>query len=239
MNKGMIRYIVAALFVAGMAILTGAGIAGYSNGIASNACNSLCVEFNGGEPFLDADAVNELLEEEYGVFVGQRIDSISLHRVEEILDASGPVKKSEAWITGDGVLHVSLEQRDPVLRFYDGRDGFYTDSEGVIFPLLPRHQAAVPVVYGKRPSAEEWPLSVVHTVTYLRDKGVAADSLECNSRGELTLIGGKGENILLGRPGRIEEQYPLLECYYERIVPSSHEYRSINLKYRKQIICRD
>lgn len=238
MNNGLIRYLLGAAFVAGVAILTGAGISGYNRSVADMACHSLEIDFKGGEPFLRAEDVLDLLEREYGVFVGQRIQDISLSRVEALLNASGPVRKSEAWISGDGVLHVSLRQRDPVLRFSEGRDGFYIDTEGVVFPLQPSHQADVPVVSGPRPSGEDWPIKVVHTVRYLRERGVNADSLHCNKGGELTLIGTGGEHILLGRPGRISEQYPLLQCYYERISPVREGYKSINLKYSNQIICR-
>ena len=232
------RYLLGAMFAAGVAILTGAGIAGYSRSVADMACNSLSVRFEGGEPFLDAQEVLDLLEAEYGVFVGQRMQDISLSRIESILDASGPVKKSEAWMSGDGVLHVSLVQRDPALRFYDGTDGFYADVDGTVFPLHPTHQAAVPVVYGKRPAEEDWPAEVVGTVRFLQENGVEADSLQCNSGGELTLIGAKGERLIFGRPGNIESQYPLLCCYYDRIATEKTAYRSINFKYRNQIICR-
>ncbi len=239
MNKGLMRYVLGAVFAAGVAILTGAGISGYSRSVADIGCNSLEVRFEGGEPFLNAQDILELLEEQYGVFVGQRIRDISLSRVERILDASGPIRRSEAWMTGDGILHVSVWQREPLLRFTDGRDGFYIDAEGTLFPLVPTHQAAVPVVYGPRPAEEEaWPSAVEQTVAYLRANDFAADSLQCNAGGELTLIGAQGEQILLGRPGRIGVQVPLLGCYCERIAPVRPGYKSINLKYNKQIICR-
>lgn len=238
MKNGLTRYLLGAAFAACVAILTGAGISGYSRSVADTGCNSLEVGFKGGEPFLNAEDVLTLLETQYGSFVGERIQDISLRRIEEILNASGPVRRSEAWVTGDGVLHVAVYQRNPLLRFSQGKEGFYIDEDGTLFPLVPSHLAPVPVISGPRPEEEEWPMAVVRTVQYLKEKGVAADSLHSDAGGSLTLIGAQGEHILLGRPGRIAEQYPLLVCYYDRISAVCPGSRSINLKYKNQIICR-
>lgn len=238
MNNGLMRYLLGAAFAAGVAILTGAGISGYSRSVADMGCNSLEISFEGGEPFLKAEEVLDLLETQYGVFVGQRIQDIPLSRIEAILDESGPVKKSEAWMSGDGVLHVSITQREPVLRFNNGQCGFYADADGVVFPLHPSHTAAVPVVFGPCPEDADWRDKVLRTYAFLQKVECAVDSLCCTSSGELTLIGAQGERILLGQPVSIERQYPLLECYYSRIVPEKGPYKTINLKYKDQIICR-
>ena len=238
MNNGLMRYLLGAAFAAGVAILTGAGIAGYNRSLSERGCNTLEVTFEGGEPFLEAQEVMDLLEARYGTFIGLRIQDISLNRIEAILDESGPVKKSEAWMSGDGTLHVSIEQRQPVLRFSDGHSGYYIDADGTVFPLHPTHTASVPVVAGQGPDDGAWRKKVLHTYAFLQEMDCQVDSLCCNTGGELTLIGAQGEQILLGQPGRIEEQYPLLQCYYNRIVPQKGAYKTINLKYRQQIICR-
>jgi cell division protein FtsQ len=62
-----------------------------------------------------------------------------------------------------------------------------------------------------------------------------------DSTGNLTLIPREGqEKFLFGQPEEIEKKLRRLEMYYGYIVPEKGEktYRSVDLRYNDQIICK-
>ena len=59
--------------------------------------------------------------------------------------------------------------------------------------------------------------------------------------GDIAITVSSGDELfILGKPDRLDEKLKGLEEYYRRIVPEKGEgyYRTVNLKYKNQIICR-
>ena len=67
--------------------------------------------------FVRSKDVKKFLEKEYGQYKGICIDSLDLSRIEDIVDGRSAVLKSEAFVTKDGVLHIEVTQRKPIVRF--------------------------------------------------------------------------------------------------------------------------
>ena len=141
-----------------LALVSAAVVAGLSVLLARSkahrqlvTCEGLKVEFADAHRFVVEDDVKAWLERDYGSYIGQRLDSVGLDRIERILDEQSAILKSEAYTTEDGLLHVRLTQREPVLRFQKGKEGFYVDDRGFIFPRQERFTAPVPVVDGALP----------------------------------------------------------------------------------------
>ena len=154
MNKG-IRYtiigICSVLLAAGM---TASVIAGQVR-LRPVKCTGLEVTVldsmeNG---FVSRKDVRRFLDKEYGSFIGESIDSIDLVRIEDIIDGRSAVKKSQAFVTRDGILHINVTQRKPVVRFQKKDGGFYADAEGYIFPLQNSFASHVQIIDGEIPLA--------------------------------------------------------------------------------------
>ena len=90
--------------------------------------------------------VAKWLEKEYRAYAGLPLDSVNLDQIEKLVRAHSVVRDAEAWLTDDGILHVMLNQRQPVVRFDDGSNGYYADATGFVFPLQSQGSADVPVV---------------------------------------------------------------------------------------------
>lgn len=249
--KTWIRYSLATAFAASLLVAAGFAIAGEDLRRGATACNTLEVRLNDGEDFITADDVQELLESRYGDFIGQKLDSIRLHRMEAILDGYSAVRKSQAWITNDGTLHISIDQRVPVLRFSDGKNGYYSDAEGFIFPLHPDYTAPVPVVSGRNPAGagdfrgrlpegpeRDWLEGTVAMVTYLKERGCEVDSLLCNRAGELSLTSQDQRIYVFGKPEGYDEKYRLMEIFQSKVLPSGKDWNIVKLTTKNQIICR-
>ena len=101
--------------------------------------------------FVSRKDVKIFLEKEYGSYLGRQLDSIDLHKVEKIIDGRSAVLKSEAFVTKDGILHIEVTQRKPVVRFQKADGGFYADQDGYIFPLQSSYASYVQIIDGEIP----------------------------------------------------------------------------------------
>lgn len=208
--------------------------------------------------FVSKADVKGYLDKEYGTYVGEVIDSIDLAKIEEIIDGRSAVLKSQAYVTRNGVLHIEVTQRKPVVRFQKKDGGFYADADGYIFPLQKSYASHVHVIDGNIPLAansgykgviedpkeKEWFNRVMNVVNYIENSKTWKDmivQISVDDGSNLILIPRKGnERFLFGQPTEIEDKFLRMEKYYTNIVPAKGEgyYKYVDLKYEGQIVCK-
>ncbi len=205
--------------------------------------------------FVSAADVRRFLDKEYGTYLGTPLDSINLCRVEDIIDGRSAVLKSEAFLTKDGILHIEVTQRKPVVRFQKSEGGFYADKEGYVFPLQSSYASYVQIVDGEipvnmksghkgeieDPEQKVWFDQVMKVVNFIegsewKDRIV---QIHVDHGGELTLIPREGnERFVIGQPVNIGDKFSRIEKYYAAIASKDMKYSMVNLKYDGQIVCR-
>ena len=247
--KDALRYIVPFAIVCLMLTVFVLQLAGVGIADSRKLCESLDVQLPGNLEFVSQEDVRSYLDRNYGVYIGRRLDSLDLAGIESLLLKKKVVKDAQAWTTRDGVLHVSVTQRAPALRFARGEEGFYIDREGYVFPLHPNYTADVPVIEGAIPPIDkgedtEWGKEMLKLMDYISLSRVwngRIGQVSVNKNGDIELrpVEGK-ERFILGEPIDIESKFERMEKYYTHIVPAKGEgyYKSVNLKFNKQIICR-
>ena len=205
--------------------------------------------------FITPEDVKDWMDD-YGTYMGLRLDSVNLCRVETLIDRKSAVRKSQAWLTGDGTLHISVTQREPVVRFQSREGGFYADRDGFLFPLQNRHTARVPVVDGDLPlhlekgfkgepeseAGKAWVSSILRLVRFLETKKEWADlvgQVTVLKGGNLVIIPRDGnERFLIGTPTDIEAKFDRIRKYYEGVAPLEQGYRTVDVRYAHQIVCK-
>lgn len=207
--------------------------------------------------FVGRSDVEKWLEEEYRAYAGMPLDSVDLSRIEQIVGAHSAVRDAQAWLTDDGILHVQLSQRQPVVRFDDGKDSYYADESGFIFPIPDQGKAPVPVVDGELPfkfpkgfkglpedpAQIRWLLRIIALTEEMKgtiwEKNISG--IRVDGKENLVLIPREGrERFLFGPPVRVEEKFALMEAYYQSVAPSKEAgyYGVVDLRYRGQLVCR-
>lgn len=209
--------------------------------------------------FVSKADVKGFLDKEYGGYVGKVADSIDLVRIEDIIDGRSAVLKSQAYITRDGVLHVNVTQRKPVVRFQKKDGGFYADAEGFIFPLQRTYASHVHVIDGNIPIAansgykgaiedpkqKEWFDNMMNIVNFIENSRKWKDKIvqiSVDENMDVILIPREGnERFIFGQPVQIEEKFMKMEKYYTHIIPAKGEgyYKTVDLKYRGQVVCKE
>lgn len=257
MNKG-IRILLLALVVALAAAVAALVLNSASQTRHGVTCNEHLDIRLQDSSFVTEQEVRDCITKRYGSWSGQRIDSLDLHRMEAILNGLTAVKRSEVWVTPDGVLHVRVIQRQAAARFESPDGGFYSDAEGYIFPLQKSWEAPVRTVSGSIPLTlpkgysgpapsqqdQDWlrgMLALVHFISGSKvwNAHIGTISVEPGGDVVLGLSDGK-EKVLFGGSDRIKEKFNLLDDYYNYVRPSKDPgyYNTVNLKYHGQIICR-
>lgn len=208
--------------------------------------------------FISEQDVLEYIAGGYGKTEGIPVGDIDLKKIEDILDGQSAVLKSEAYCTKDGVLHVGITQRKPVMRLQKGSEGFYADSEGYIFPMKHGRSSYVVVIDGAIPlkldktcrglaSSEkerQWMRQMTELVKYMDSDKVWKENIvqiHVQGNGDLVLIPREGqEKFIFGKPTAVAEKFTLMECYYTSIAPArgKDKYRTVDVRYDGQIICR-
>lgn len=222
-------------------------------------CERLEVEFMDSLKFLTTENIKAFVDKDYGHYVGKKLDSIDLATIEKSLAARSAISESEAWITPDGVLHVSIKQRAPQLRFLSGKDqGFYCDAEGYIFPLHSRYTAPVRLIEGDFPIKEssgfqgyarteeqqlwiEQMLDLDQAIKESRSFSKMINDIRVASNGDIMMrVKGHEEIFNFGKAENFEEKFNRMEKYFTHILPAAEEtkYKTVNVKYKNQIICK-
>ena len=256
--KNAARIVITALTVAlaaAVAVLVAGSASLYRHTIT---CNDFDIRLQEEPSFVDEQDVKDYLRKYYGPCIGVRIDSLDLSGIERVLDSRSAIRKSEAWTTPDGILHIAVTQRDPVVRFRKGDHGFYADDRGFIFPLQKAWEAPVPLVEGNlplnvpegykgeaaTPAEQQWIAGILEMLQQMaRSKRWTAENarLSVSAEGQLTLIPAEGvEHFIFGDSSRAAEKFALVSDYYNYIQPSKDAgwYHVVNVKYPGQIICR-
>lgn len=220
------------------------------------ACTGLRVEYADELRFVSEEDVEGYLKAEYGAYIGQRLDSVDLGKIESILDCKSAILKTEAYTTPDGLLNVSIAQREPVLRFSKNGIGFYCDERGFIFPLQSNYASLIQVIDGNVPidvtkgykgeakteKERGWIAQMLEMTTYM-DKTVWGENISQISvldNGDLMMIPREGkEKFIFGSPDDYEKKFRRMEKYYTTILPAKGAAASVNVKYSGQIVCRN
>ena len=256
--KARVRILVTAAVLAALAALCALIHAGTARERALHTCEGLRIEYADDYRFVSEQDIKDYLDKYYGAYIGQRLDSIKLHKVESILDVQSAILKSEAYTTEDGMLNIRLTQREPVIRFQKGSYGFYADCNGFLFPLQENYTTPVPVMDGAVPvnSAEgfkgapeteaerEWLADVISLVEYMGKTRIWAENIvqmHVEDNGDIVMIPRQGsERFIFGGPGGAKEKFDRMSDYYRYILPEKGEgyYKTVNVKYDKQIVCK-
>lgn len=258
--KKTVRYIVTA--VTGILILgciAAAVIAGKA-GREPLKCRSLSVVIVDSleNDFVSAKDIRQFLEKEYGQYIGASLDSINLSLIEKIIDGRSAVHKSEAYVTKDGVLHIRVTQRKPVVRFQKGDSGFYADMDGFVLPLQSSYSSHVQIIDGnipvnmksghkgmiEDPKEKAWFDRIMTVVRFIENSSIWKErivQIHIEDGGELTLVPREGrERFSFGQPVNVEDKFKRIEKYYTAIAASKKDaaYRSVSVEYDGQIVCR-
>jgi cell division protein FtsQ len=195
-----------------------------------------------------------------GVHVkGAQVSKINVTEIEEKIKTMKELKVAEVFFTADNVMHVYVDQREPVMRVVPSSGGmFFIDTEGVI---MRRHNIYTPRVHvleadmafdaesmnGMNIHDSEKTANLVKAfdlVNYINDDrfwNAMIDHLSMSHDGEIDMVPRIGCHVIhLGVPDNYEEKLDKLLVFYRKVMPEAgwDRYKRIDLEYDGQIVCQ-
>ena len=170
------------------------------------------------------------------------VGDVSCDVVEDVLSKNPFISKVDVYVSGNGQLTAHIAQRKPILRVMSNGHNFYLDTEGKRMPVSTHYTPHVHVLTGA--AAEKHAEDVLDLVQHIRDDefmNAFVGQLDYPVQGEVTLIPTVGHaEILFGTPDRIAEKFENLKAFYSEVITEVgwDQYRTIDLRFRDQIICK-
>lgn len=191
---------------------------------------------------------------------GKPVKEVSVAAIEKRISVLRELKKAEVYLSFDGMVHVYVEQRDPVMRVIPGDGGdFLIDEDGVVVRRRNLYNPRLHIVEGNVniSSAMLNGISVLdtsikhsilkdiyHLVNYINDdKFLSAqiDQIYVDGNDEIDLIPRTSNHTIhLGTTDNYERKLRHLEDFYDKVLPEVgwNKYSVINLEFKDQIVCK-
>lgn len=216
-------------------------------------CTSLRVSIEGNGTFIDQNDISKMINNQFGSVIDKDLKDIKFQQIEKAIEKLPYVSRAEVFADIDGVLQVTVEQREVILRVISksGRE-YYVDKEGNKVPVTLKYVPHVLVANGNikegySKALESVESSTVKDLVKVVDR-VTGDPLwenqivqmYVNDQNDIELIPRVGnEMLLIGSADSLDDKLRRLEIYYKNILPKvgTEAYEKVNVKYGGQIIC--
>ena len=181
------------------------------------------------------------------------LGKLKVGEIEKILEAEPFVLDAEAYVDAQNQLYIHVTQRTPILRVIDkDNQTYYMDHTGRQMPMSDHSTARVLVATGQippytpdfqEPKKKHFLKKMFDLTEYIRGDEFLNPMIEqiyVNQYEEFTLIPKVGrQKIIFGKYEDVEDKFNRLELFYDEGMSREgwQKYKTINLKYRKQVVC--
>lgn len=223
-------------------------------------CEGIEVEFirNIEEPLLTEDFVRQTLLGVSDQIVGQNLREINFDQLEETLNEIPYLNHVVVYSTIDNRLKVRVTERTPIVRLIDENGtSALIDADGYLMPVSKVSALRLPVITGRFGLDKETVGQNLHATDSLAAPKLAeayemgslinADRfwkaqfqhLSFESNGDLVAFPQVGNHTIIFGSERLEEKLEVLRIFYREGMSQEawNKYKSINLKYKDQIVC--
>jgi cell division protein FtsQ len=211
--------------------------------------------------FLAKRDINEVLINSNQLPLGKHMSELNTSEIETLILKNSLIKNCKVYTTVDGVLNISLWQREPIVRIIDRRgQSYYLDIDGSVISMSRRFTPHLLVVNGNIPT----PFSTkqvenIYAAKFNNNAQTLRDIHEfalfvrkndfwnaqivqmyVNAHQKFEIVPRIGPHlILLGKMDNYEQKLNKLSLFYKEGLNNVgwNQYLIINLEYKDQIVC--
>ncbi|MES2874369.1 MAG: cell division protein FtsQ [Bacteroidota bacterium] len=218
----------------------------------SQPCTDMKVMLPGNNNFIERDEVDRILLENSGTLVGRKLNEINIHKLENVLKANPFIEYAKVFADMNGVIHVDIRQRKPLIRIINMANvNFYIDEKGFKIPMSDNYTARVLVANGLINEdftgkvdtlSSQLARDLFRAAQFIKRDTLWNDQVEqlfVNVKGDIEIVPRVGDHkIILGSADSLETKFRNLLVFYKKAIPKVgwDTYKTINLKYANQII---
>ena len=227
----------------------------------SMPCGGIIISINDSSKyhFVSKREIAGLISKNGTRVIGQPVRDIPLPEIEGRISQLRELRDTQVYTTIDGILHVSVDQRNPIMRVIAGGGDYFVDEEGIVVRSKVLYNPRLHIVGGNiRITAPMLNgVSVLDTsiknsilkdiyvlVNYIDNDdfwSAQIDQIYVDNDDEIDLIPRLGNNVIhLGTTENFKGKLRNLEAFYKKVLPEVgwNKYELINLEFKDQIVCR-
>lgn len=230
---------------------------------ADIACKKIYISIKNQEKnkFIEEKDVLDLLNKEH--IIGKNIEEINLNEIEKKIAEHPNIKEANVFRNINGELKIEITQRTPIVRIMNkNQTAYFIDEEGKLMPLSNKYTPNVLIINGDISEPyNKWKKTnfitnkkqiVEKSKGILFDLFLLADYIYRDNfwnaqieqiyvkNNEFELIPRVGsQTIVFGNISHYQKKFKKLKALYEQGMSQVgwNKYKTINLKYKKQVIC--
>lgn len=221
------------------------------------------VDYRCGHHFIQPETVRAKVLNATSEIEGKPMAEGKLRQIESVVTGIPYVQKASVFRNINGELHVSITQRQPVLRVINAHNqGFYIDRAGRMMPLSDDYTARVLIATGhinagyspltdlleekdqREISSNEQRLRNLHQLAIFIENdpfwNAFIDHIYVTTSGQFELTPKNGGHIVeFGGIDQMEHKFKKLMAFYQNGLTRTgwSHYRRINVKFSNQVIC--
>lgn len=224
-------------------------------------CKKVEISLNtqGSGNFIDEKDILKVIKKSCDT-AGLEFRNVNLSKIEYDIRQMPEIQSAEAYRSVDGTLKVEAMQRVAIARIQNLNDeSYYLDQIGDLIPLSNRFTPRVPLVNGnidepyvlrkgfmENDSVKKFSMidDLYYLLTYINKSEFWKAQIEqvyVNPDKEFELIPKVGNHtILFGDTSQTEGKFKKLEVFYREGLNTDgwNDYKTINVKFKNQIICK-
>lgn len=205
--------------------------------------------------------IRQMVESNFDSLENRSLNEIALPAIEQTLRKSPFIKDVDVYVTMNRKLKLKIRSFIPIVRIIsNGHKSFYLDRRGYLIPVNPYHPAHVLLASGNIDvtvpdtalsqnlhykqlndfSGIEELFNLAKQIKENRFLKAQVEHIYRNRENEYELIPKIGDQVIIfGSASLIKDKLKKLEAIYRRVMPRTgwQTYKSINLKYKNQVIC--
>jgi len=216
-------------------------------------CTNIKILIPGADNFIEREEVDAILKQSQGILIGKKLEQINLEEIEQKLKANPYIAFATVYADMNGVIHINVKQRQPILRVINASDqDFYIDRNGLKMPISPNFTASVLVANGKIMEHFSGKVDTLitklakdlyKTASYIEQDSLWNEQIEqliVDDKNDIQLVPRLGDQrIILGTADSLEVKMRNLRAFYNKAMPKVgwYTYKTINIKYTNQVVC--
>ncbi len=216
-------------------------------------CTDIKILIPGADNFIEREEIDAILKQNQGQLIGRNLEGINLHEIEQNMIANPYIELAKVYADMDGVIHIEIKQRQPVLRVINvSNQDFYIDKNGLKMPVSPNFTANVLAANGRilehfngriDTLTTQIAADLYKTALYIKKDTLwdaQIEQLFVNANNDIELIPRVGsQRIILGDADSLEIKMRNLRAFYKKAMPKVgwDTYKTINIKYTNQVVC--
>ncbi|TDQ08614.1 cell division protein FtsQ/DivIB [Pedobacter metabolipauper] len=217
------------------------------------SCTNIKILIPGADNFIEREEIDAILKQSQGILIGKKLQEINLENIEKSIKSNPYIAQAKVFADMDGVIHIEISQRQPILRVINSSDqDYYIDRDGLKMPVSPNFTANVLVANGKileyfsgkvDTLITKMAVDLYKTALFIKRDSLwdaQIEQLFVNDKNDIELVPRVGnQHIILGSADSLEVKMRNLLAFYKQAMPKVgwDTYRTINIKYTNQIVC--